>query len=78
VASFPSLKARQLLAVLLREPLSYRIKRQRGSHRRLSSASGYPPLSFSFHDRATLPPGLVRQILVKDVGLGEDEARQLL
>jgi hypothetical protein len=39
---------------------------------------GYPPLTFAFHDKATIPAGLVRKILVRDVGLAEDEARKLL
>ena len=33
---------------------------------------------FSFHDRATVPPGLVRKILVKTVGLTPEEAMRLL
>lgn len=41
-------------------------------------APGRPPLSFSFHDKATIPSGLVRKILVRDVGLAEDQARKLL
>lgn len=32
---FPSMKAKALLAVLMREPLGYRVTRQRGSHRTL-------------------------------------------
>ena len=36
-AVFPSMKARQLLAVLTRPPLRYRVVRQVGSHRRLES-----------------------------------------
>jgi len=77
VARFPSLKARQLLAILQREPLSYRVARQVGSHRTLE-AHGRPTLRFAWHDAATIPPGLVRKILVRDVGLEEDEARDLL
>jgi predicted RNA binding protein YcfA (HicA-like mRNA interferase family) len=75
---FPSLKARQLLSILKRAPLNYSIARQNGSHRLLESASGYPDLRFSFHDRQTLPPGLVRKILVDDVGLTPEEATGLL
>jgi hypothetical protein len=41
-------------------------------------APGPPPLTFAFHDKATIPAGLVRKILVPDVGLAEDEARKLL
>jgi len=51
--------------------------RQVGSHRRLQSPD-YPPLSFAFHDKATLPGGLVRKILTRDVGLADEEARELL
>jgi predicted RNA binding protein YcfA (HicA-like mRNA interferase family) len=71
------MKARELLAVLIREPLSYEIVRQRGSHRRLKAA-GRPPITFAFHDGATIAPGMVRKILCRDVGLGEDEALKLL
>jgi len=75
---FPSLKARALLALLQRAPLAYRISRQNGSHRALESCSGYPKVGFSFHDRATISPGVVRKILVKDVGLAEEEALKLI
>ncbi len=71
------MKARDLLAVLMREPLSYEIVRQRGSHRRLK-ASGRPPVTFAFHDRATVGPTAVRKVLCKDVGLDADEALKLL
>lgn len=74
---FPSLKARKLLAVLRREPLSYTVTRQRGSHRTMESPR-YPRLLFSFHDGADIAPGLVRKILVGDVGLTQDEALELL
>lgn len=77
MTDFPSMKARDLLAVLTREPLSYEIVRQRGSHRRLK-AHGRPPITFAFHDRATVGPGAVRKVLCRDVGLGEDEALKLL
>lgn len=75
---FPAVKAQQLLAILCREPLAYEIVRQRGSHRRLRSRRGYPDLGFSYHDGATIPPGVVRKVLVMDVGLREDEARRLV
>jgi predicted RNA binding protein YcfA (HicA-like mRNA interferase family) len=77
MSEFPSMRARELLAVLMREPLSYEIVRQRGSHRRLKGP-GRPPITFAFHDRAEVAPGLVRKILCRDVGLGEDEALRLL
>jgi predicted RNA binding protein YcfA (HicA-like mRNA interferase family) len=77
MARFPSLKAQQLLRVLTREPLSYRVVRRVGSHRRLVAA-GRPSLTFSFHDRQTIRPATVRRILCDQVGLDEDEALRLL
>ncbi len=77
MSQFPSLKAKQLLKVLLSEPLGYEVVRQTGSHRTLES-SGLPKLTFAFHDRATIAPGLVRQILVRRVGLTEEDALKLL
>lgn len=76
MSRFPSLKARTLLATLERE-LGYEITRQRGSHRILE-APGRPRLIFAFHDGQTIGPGLVRKILVRDVGLSEEEALALL
>jgi predicted RNA binding protein YcfA (HicA-like mRNA interferase family) len=77
VSQFPSLKARQLLKILQAEPLNYRVVRQSGSHRTLEAA-GRPRLTFAFHNRATIAPGLVRQILVRRAGLAEDDALKLL
>ena len=74
---FPSIKARRLLAILTNEPLNYRVVRQAGSHRTLEAADR-PRLMFAFHDGTTIAPGLVRKILVTDVGLTDEEARELL
>ncbi|MBV9794108.1 MAG: type II toxin-antitoxin system HicA family toxin [Actinobacteria bacterium] len=57
----------------LQGKLGYEIERQSGSHRRLV-AEGRPPLTFAFHDNASSSPGVVRDILVKQVGLDRDEA----
>lgn len=62
----------------MRPPLGYRLVRQTGSHSVWESPSGYPQLRLAFHDRAELPPGLVRSILIKRVGLTEEEALRLL
>ena len=75
---FPSLPAKKLMRVLKREPLQYVITRQSGSHKTLESNRGYPRLLLAFHDRDTIPRGLVRKILVSDVGLSVDEALDLL
>lgn len=42
------------------------------------TAEGRPQLLLSFHDGQEIPGGLVRKILVKDIGLTEDEALLLL
>jgi predicted RNA binding protein YcfA (HicA-like mRNA interferase family) len=65
-----------MLAVLQGQ-LGYKIARQSGSHRRLM-ADGRPPLTFAFHDSASLSPGEVRDILVKQVGLDHDEALRVV
>jgi predicted RNA binding protein YcfA (HicA-like mRNA interferase family) len=74
---FPSMKARALLALLMRDPLGYRIARQRGSHRMLH-APGLPPVLFSWHDRESLRPSDVRNVLTRDVGLDRRTALDLL
>ena len=74
---FPSLKAPKFLAILMRKPLSYRVASQTGSHRHLESPD-YPPLDFAWHDNQTLPGGLVRRVLMKRVGLSEEEARKVV
>jgi predicted RNA binding protein YcfA (HicA-like mRNA interferase family) len=74
---FPSIKAKRLLAILMREPLNYRIVRQTGSHRKLV-APGRPALRFAWHDRVELSPGEVRMVLVRQARLEESEALDLL
>jgi predicted RNA binding protein YcfA (HicA-like mRNA interferase family) len=78
MAQFPSMRWPRLERILAREPLRYRTDRQSGSHRTLKSDAGYPDLHLAFHDQAELAPGLVRKILVRDVGLSEEEALALL
>jgi predicted RNA binding protein YcfA (HicA-like mRNA interferase family) len=65
-----------MLVVLTRD-LGYRVVRQRGSHRRLE-AEGRPVLTFAFHNGVSLSPGIVRDILVKQVGLSLDEAQRVV
>jgi predicted RNA binding protein YcfA (HicA-like mRNA interferase family) len=74
---FPSLKAQQLLRVLTRKPLRYRVVAQSGSHRKLRSEQ-YPDINFAWHDRATVPSGAVRKLLVDRIGLSEEEAHDIL
>ena len=65
-----------MLAVLRRE-LGYEIVRQEGSHRRLK-AEGRPSLTFAFHDRESLSPGEVRDILMKQVRLSLEDALRVV
>lgn len=74
---FPSLKAKQLLRVLTREPLAYRIVAQKGSHRKLE-AEGRPNVNFAWHDGATVGPSMVKKLLVTKIGLTEEEAHDCL
>jgi predicted RNA binding protein YcfA (HicA-like mRNA interferase family) len=75
---FPSMKAKDLVKLLEKPPLGYRVARQKGSHRTLVSDAGYPKLTVAYHDSRTVGPGEVRRLLVTQVGLAEDEARGLL
>jgi predicted RNA binding protein YcfA (HicA-like mRNA interferase family) len=67
-----------MLAILERKPLEYREKRRKGSHRRMATDNGYPEIGFWAHDKDTLKGSVVREILVSQVGLSEDEARKLI
>jgi predicted RNA binding protein YcfA (HicA-like mRNA interferase family) len=71
------MKAKRLLAMLMREPLNYRIVRQRGSHRTMA-APGRPTVRFAWHDGKEIRPSQVRAFLVQQVGLEEQEALDLL
>ena len=70
------MKARELYR-LLEGCLDYQVIRQTGSHRTMK-APGRRTLHLAFHESQSIPPGLVRKILVKDVGLSVDDAKALL
>lgn len=76
MAVYPSSKASDVLA-LLRKKLGYEIYSQKGSHRKMR-ASQRPDILFSYHEGATVPPGVLRKILEVDVGLTEEEALAVL
>lgn len=44
----------------------------------VDASPDYPPLVFAFHDRVEVGPTMVRKTLLKDVGLTETEALELL
>jgi predicted RNA binding protein YcfA (HicA-like mRNA interferase family) len=64
-----SVKARQLLAALLR--IGWAVAWQRGSHRRLAR-DGWPNYTFAFHDQEEIGPGLLAQI-AKKTGLEPED-----
>jgi predicted RNA binding protein YcfA (HicA-like mRNA interferase family) len=75
---YPSMRWPELRRVLEREPLGYVATKVRGSHVKYESPNGFPPLRLAFHDRSEIPPGLVRKILTRDVGLTDEVATGLL
>jgi predicted RNA binding protein YcfA (HicA-like mRNA interferase family) len=64
-----SIKARRLLAALLRSGWS--IKRQRGSHRTLERP-GWPDYVFAFHDGDEVGPRMLARV-AKHTGLDLDD-----
>jgi predicted RNA binding protein YcfA (HicA-like mRNA interferase family) len=76
---FPSMTGREFNRLIKRAPLSYSVARRGGgSHTTWVSANGYPVIHTAFHDNQQLSPGLVRKILVKDIGLQVEEALAIL
>jgi predicted RNA binding protein YcfA (HicA-like mRNA interferase family) len=73
---FPSLKARQLLRILRR--LGYEVARRGGSSHRWLEAEGRPRLLFTYHDRVSIAPSRVREILVEQAGLTVEEALKVI
>lgn len=72
---FAAMKARRLRR-LLETQLGYTVVRQKGSHRRMESP-GHRPIMFAFHDGDTVGPALVRDILVRQVGLTLEQAKEV-
>lgn len=69
MSQWPSAKARQVLAALLR--LGWGIKRETGSHRILSRP-GWPDVVFAFHDRDEIGPRMLARI-AKVTGLTPED-----
>jgi predicted RNA binding protein YcfA (HicA-like mRNA interferase family) len=65
MSGFPSVKAKRLLAALLRNGWS--IKRQSGSHKTLSK-DGWPDIVFAFHDSDEVGSKMVSRV-AKSTGL---------
>ena len=69
MSEWPSLKAKRVLAALLR--IGWTIKRQAGSHKTLSR-SGWPDFVFAFHEGDELGPKMLARI-AKHTGLAPDD-----
>jgi predicted RNA binding protein YcfA (HicA-like mRNA interferase family) len=78
MTQFPSIKAKKLLTILMRKPLEYKIIHQVGSHRKLISPNGYPNIIFSYHDKITVSPNAIKDMLINEIGLTEKEALGLI
>ena len=69
MSQWPSLKAKRLLAALLR--LGWQIKRQSGSHKTLAR-NGWPDFVFAFHDGDEIGPKMLARV-AKHTGLTPDD-----
>jgi predicted RNA binding protein YcfA (HicA-like mRNA interferase family) len=69
VSNWPSVKARQALAALMR--IGWEIKRTAGSHRILMRP-GWPDFLFAFHDREEIGPKMLARI-ARSTGLTPDD-----
>lgn len=65
MSQWPSVKAKRLLAALLR--IGWTVKRQSGSHKTLAR-SGWPDVVFAFHDNDEVGPRMLAR-LAKQTGL---------
>jgi len=66
---WPSVKAKRLLAALLR--IGWRVKRQSGSHKTLER-TGWPDVVFSFHDSEEIGPRMLSR-LARHTGLKPED-----
>ena len=67
---WPSTKARQVLAALLR--IGWTIKRQSGTSHRILARPGWPNYVFAFHDRDEIGRRMLSRI-AKRTGLTPDD-----
>lgn len=75
LSALPSLKAKKVRKIL--RDLGYRQQRRAGSHVTLV-CDGRKPITFAFHDRATVNAKALRSMLVTYAGLTDDEVKEVL
>ena len=66
MSQWPSTKARQVLAALLR--IGWIVKRQSGTSHRVLTRDGWPDYVFAFHDHEEIGPKMLARI-AKHTGL---------
>jgi len=69
MSRWPSVKARRVLAALLR--IGWSIKRESSSHKILSRP-GWPDIVFAFHDKEEIGPKILARI-AKNTGLKPED-----
>jgi predicted RNA binding protein YcfA (HicA-like mRNA interferase family) len=69
MSQWPSVKARTLLAALIR--IGWSVKRQSGSHRTLQR-SGWPDYTFAFHDGEEIGSRMLTRV-AKHTGLTPED-----
>lgn len=69
MSRWPSVKARRVLAALLR--IGWTIRRERGSHHVLAKP-GLPDYTFAFHDSVEIGPRMLARI-ARHTGLTPDD-----
>ena len=69
MSQWPSSKARQVLAALIR--IGWHIKRQSGSHKTLAR-EGWPDYVFAFHDSDEIGPKMLARV-AKHTGLKPED-----
>ncbi|MDQ0923090.1 putative RNA binding protein YcfA (HicA-like mRNA interferase family) [Pseudarthrobacter sp. W1I19] len=75
-SDYPSMDVKKLRRLL--EKLGYSATGNgKGSHETLEHEK-YPPLTFSGHTSKEISGGLVKKILRKDVGLSDEQAKEVL
>ena len=69
MSQWPSVKAKRLLAALLR--LGWQVKRQSSSHKTLAR-NGWPDFVFAFHDGDEIGPKMLARV-AKHTGLSPND-----
>jgi predicted RNA binding protein YcfA (HicA-like mRNA interferase family) len=70
MSEWPSARARQVLAALLR--IGWTVKRQSGTSHRVLTRRGWPDYVFAFHDPEELGPKMLARI-AKHTGLTPED-----